>query len=301
MTPATTTKPLLDSDFMRKLEQWSLAIRRTTTGAYGGNRRSKRLGQSTEFADFRHYIPGDDTRLLDWNLYARLEKLFLKLFLHEQDLHVHILVDLSESMTFGSPPKSLLARKLAAALGYLTLVHQDGLSVTIGCHSGAERDRYFPIRHGRAFSNRLMQFMSDAPEGGALDLGEFVNQALVRIRRPGMIILVTDFMDRGGFETPLRAIIARRHEGIILHTLGKEEWEPTVRGDLKLIDSEDGEATEVSVTPGLLRRYRQRVHGWGQSINDFCTRRGLSYLRVFDDAVPEDVILKTLRQMGRLK
>ena len=295
------TQPLLEPDFLRRLEQWSLAVRRSYSGQFGGERRSTRHGHSVEFADFRHYVPGDDVRFVDWNLYARLERLFLKLFLHEQELNVHVLLDLSESMTFGTPPKQLLARKLAAAMGFLALAHQDGISVTVGTPEGAERARRFPLCRGRSSINRLMRFLQDAPAGGALSINDFVRQNLIRIRGPGMIILITDFFDPAGFESPLSAIISGRHEAIVLHILDQEEWEPKLRGDLRLVDSEDDSAAEVSITSAVLKRYRRRVEDWTRDIGLFCRRRGLTYLRVLGDVTPEDVILKTLRRMGGLK
>lgn len=299
----TAAQPLLSAEFLRKLEQWSLAVRRTTTGQYGGERRSKRHGTSIEFADFRHYIPGDDVRFVDWNLYARLERLFLKLFLHEQELNVHLLMDLSESMTFGEPSKSLLARKLAASIGVLAITHQDGLTITVGAGSEAIAggSLYLPLCRGRAFIGRMLEFLSGAPDGGKVSLGELVKQGLIRIRRPGLIVLITDFLDEGGFEAPLRSILARNHEVIVLHVLDREEWRPSLRGDLRLIDSEDMAPTEVSLSPDVLARYRRRVEGWSEQIDAFCARRGMTYLRVLNDASPEDIVLKTLRRMGRLQ
>lgn len=294
------SQSLLEPEFLRKLEQWSLAVRRSYVGQFGGERRSSRHGHSIEFADFRNYVPGDDIRFVDWNLYARLERLFLKLFLHEQELNVHVLLDLSESMTFGTPSKALIARKLAAALGVLALVHQDGLAIFTASEGGAANAKQFPLCRGRGFTRRMMSFLSDAPEGGRVGLLEFVNQQLIRIGRPGLVVLITDFFDRGGHAAPLRAIVSRRHEAIVLHVLDREEWEPELRGDLRLIDAEDAQATEVSITPGLLARYRQRATAWSDEIGGYCLKRGMTYLRVLGHTPPEDVVLKTLRSMGRL-
>lgn len=298
---AVAAEPLLDPAFLRRLEQWSLAVRRTTTGSFGGERRSSRHGHSIEFADFRNYVPGDDVRFVDWNLYARLERLFLKLFLHEQELNVHVLVDLSESMTFGSPSKARVARKLAAAMGVLALTHQDGLSIDIGSPMGDARSRYLRPCRGRGFMNRMMHVLEEVPEGGNLSLAQFVEQSLLRIRRPGLVVLITDFLDRAGNEPALRAILGRRHEVIALHVLDREEWEPTLRGDLKLIDSEDGAATEVSLTAGVIEKYRKRAQAWSDGLQAFCLHRGITYLRILNDTPPEDVILKALRRLGRLK
>lgn len=299
--PAAPAERLLDPAFMRKLDRWTLAVRRTLGGQYAGERRSSRHGQSVEFADFRNYVAGDDTRFVDWNLYARMERLYLKLFLHEEELNVHLLVDLSESMTFGRPSKALLARRLAAALGYIALASQDGVSISLGCPRLAPREGHFPLARGRGFTARMIRFLEQAPAGGALRLAPFVEATLARIRRPGLIIFISDLMDRDGAEAALRAISARRHEAVVLHLLSDEEWDPDLRGDLRLIDAEDGSATEISVTPELLRRYRDRVRAWSAELEQFCGRRGMTYLRLVGEASAEDAVLGSLRRLGRLK
>lgn len=289
-------EPLLSPDLLRKLDRWGLVVRRATAGQYSGERRSKRHGHSVEFADFRNYVPGDDLRFLDWNLYARMERLYLKLFLHEQELNVHIVLDLSESMRFGDPPKAWIAKRLAAALGYLALAHQDGLSITVGSTVPAR----FRLSRGKAFVHRMIHFLENAREGGGVSLPELLDQTLRRIRRPGLVILLTDFLGKEGCESALKPIIARRHEALILHVLDKEEWDPTVRGDLKLIDSEDGSLTEITANPAMLDRYRRRARAWSEQIDQYCTRRGMTYVRIVGDATVDEVVLKSLRRLGRI-
>lgn len=295
-----STERLLDADFMKKLDRWSLAVRRTLGGQYAGERRSSRHGQSIEFADFRNYVAGDDTRFVDWNLYARMERLYLKLFLHEEELNVHILVDLSESMTFGKPSKALVARRLAAALGYMALSNQDGLSIALGSGGIAPREGIFPLARGRGYGPRMLWFLQNAPQGGRLGLRAFVESALTRIRRPGLVILISDLMDPEGHEQAIRSIVARRHEAIVMHVLSEEEWDPDFKGDLRLIDAEEEVPTEISVTPELMRRYRQRVEAWSASLEQFCGRRGVTYLRLVGSPSIEDAVLGSLRRLGRL-
>lgn len=292
--------PLLSPEFMRRLEAWSLVIRRSATGVYGGERRTRRIGHSVEFADFRNYTPGDDVRFVDWNLYARLEKLYLKLFLHERETNAHILIDLSESMTFGSPSKALLARKLAAALGYLALFHQDGLSISVGCARVEGPATVFPLSRGRGFNLRMIDFLSRAPEGGELKFGPFVERRLSHISRPGLVILISDFMDPTGFEAAIRAAVARRHEVIVIHALDPAEIDPRYEGDLKLIDAETGGGVEISATGWALEAYRRRAQAWLEGISAFCNRRGATYLRALTTESPEGAVLKSLRRMGRV-
>src|SRR6188508_840230 len=124
-TLGTTTEQLLSPQLLAQLERLELMSRKIFRGRMKGERRSKRKGQSVEFADFRNYVPGDDLRFIDWNLYARMDRLFLKLFLEEEDLHVYILIDASTSMEFGEPTKLQYAKQLAAALGYIGLTRAD--------------------------------------------------------------------------------------------------------------------------------------------------------------------------------
>src|ERR1700736_1893177 len=123
--PDVQTQPLLEPDFLARLEQLELVSRKIFIGRMKGERRSKRKGQSVEFADYRNYVVGDDLRFLDWNLYARLDRLFLRLFMEEEDLHFYVLVDNSLSMDFGTPTKLHYARQIAAALGFIGLVNLD--------------------------------------------------------------------------------------------------------------------------------------------------------------------------------
>src|SRR5437868_15054777 len=127
--PETQAQPLLDPDFLARLEQLELVSRKIFLGRLKGERRSKRKGQSVEFADYKNYVVGDDLRFLDWNLFARLDRLFIRLFLEEEDLHVHVLIDNSLSMDFGTPTKLRFAKQLAAALGFVGLVNQDRVMV----------------------------------------------------------------------------------------------------------------------------------------------------------------------------
>ena len=165
--PDTTTKPLLDPQFLARLEQLELSSRKIFQGRMKGERRSKRKGQSVEFADYRNYVVGDDLRFLDWNLYARLDRLFLRLFMEEEDLHVHVLVDNSLSMDFGTPTKLHYARQVAAALGFIGLVNLDRVVVQ------AFNDRLTqtsPVLRGRRSLWRLLDFLGQVRPAGPSNL-----------------------------------------------------------------------------------------------------------------------------------
>src|SRR5437588_8202963 len=167
--PDASTPPLLDPEFLARLEQLELVSRKIFLGRMKGERRSKRKGQSVEFADYRNYVVGDDLRFLDWNLYARLDRLFLRLFLEEEDLHVYLLIDNSLSMSFGSPTKLHYAKQVAAALGFIGLVNLDRVVVE------AFNDRLvqsLPPLRGRRSMWRLMEFLQKLEPAGPSDLAK---------------------------------------------------------------------------------------------------------------------------------
>src|SRR5262249_5209368 len=165
--PETQTQPLLDPDFLARLEQLELVSRKIFLGRLKGERRSKKKGQSVEFADYRNYVVGDDLRFLDWNLFARLDKLFIRLFMEEEDLHVYILLDNILSMDFGTPTKLNYAKQVAVALGFIGLVNRARVVVE------AFNDRLtqsMPAARGRRSLWRLMDFLQKIEPAGPSDL-----------------------------------------------------------------------------------------------------------------------------------
>ncbi|RPI48257.1 MAG: DUF58 domain-containing protein, partial [Chloroflexi bacterium] len=194
--------PLFDEAFLRKLERLAVLSRRAMAGQMQGERRSPKRGQSVEFADFRPYAPGDDFRRIDWNAYARLERFFLKLFVEEQDLTVHLLVDTSLSMDWGEPNKLRFALRAAGALGYVALAGLDRVTVTaLGAHGGAEREErkgspgYFPPHRGKQQASALFQFLAGLEARGMVDLRRSLGRYAARSQQPGPLILVSDLLD----------------------------------------------------------------------------------------------------------
>jgi uncharacterized protein (DUF58 family) len=293
---------LLDDEFVSKLEQLELVARRLVAGAQKGERLSKRRGRSNEFADFRPYVPGDDLRFLDWNVYARLERLFLKLFLEEEDLRLTILLDTSPSMDFGSPSKLEYSKKVAAALGYIGLIGQDRVEIT--GFSRRSRPVFGPAR-GRVQARRLLDVLGalEADEADGTDLEVSCRGAGARRGGGGVILLFSDFLDKSGFEKGLRYLTAggRGTEIFVFHVLAPQEIEPDLKGDLRLVDVEDAGAVEVSMSASVLETYRRTVEAFREEIREFCARRGMHY--VFSPtSVPFDrLVLEILRRRGLLR
>jgi uncharacterized protein (DUF58 family) len=294
MRPETS---LLEPGFLRKLEQLSIVSKKVFSGQLKGERRSTRRGTSVEFADYRNYVLGDDLRYIDWNTFARLEKLFLKLFVEEEDLHVYILIDGSQSMAYGSPSKFDYGRRVAAALGYIGLSNLDRVG---GAVLGEKVRAYLPPVRGRQQVFPFFKFLESAePEGGTA-LGSSLREYALRTRRPGVAILISDFFDPE-WQVGLIALAQRRFQVSAIQVLDRTELQPDYRGDLKLVDSETGEEREITVSAGLLREYQKSVEQFCGGIRDGCLRYGADYLLAPTDQPFEDMILKWLRSAGLLK
>jgi uncharacterized protein (DUF58 family) len=294
----STGAPLLSPELLAQLERLELVSRKVFRGRMKGERRSRRKGQSVEFADFRSYVPGDDLRFIDWNTYARLERLFLKLFLEEEDLHFYALIDASPSMDFGQPTKFQYARQLAAALGFVGLVRGDRVKIqTLGRVAG----QGVPVLRGRRSLWRMLEYLDGLSPGEIVPLAEGVRDFCVRNSGKGIVVLVTDLMDKAGYQGALRYLLAQEMDIYVIHVLSVEELEPDLQGDLRLVDCEDHDVAEVTVTSALLKRYRQTLAAFIESAREFCTRRGMVYLLARNDVPVERLIQGYLRERGLVR
>jgi uncharacterized protein (DUF58 family) len=290
--------PLVTPQLLEQLERLELISRKIFRGRLQGERRSRRRGQSVEFADFRNYVAGDDVRFLDWNLYARLDRLFLKLFLEEEDLHVFTLIDSSDSMEFGSPTKLHFAKQLAAALGFIGLCRSDRVRIE---SLGEEHRRGAPAWRGRSDLWRMLNYLEAITPGQNLPLEAAVRRFCLRNKGQGVLVLISDLMDKSGYESAMRLLLAKSFDVYVIHVLSREELEPDLKGDLKLLDSEDGDAAEITISRPLLQRYRRALDAFVLGAKEFCTRRGITYLMTASDASVEQLVTDHLRRRGLLR
>jgi len=293
-----STEQLLDPEFMARLERLDIVSRKIFAGRMKGERKSKRKGESVEFADYRNYVVGDDLRFLDWNIFARLDRLFLKLFLAEEDLHVSILIDKSKSMDWGRPNKALYARRVAAALTYIGLVNYDRMSL-YAFADGLESE-LAGIR-GRRLMHRVIGYLRELDFDGTGDFAEACRQFVVRHPQKGLVIVLSDFLDKGGFEAGLRYLLARDLDLYVIQVLSPEEIDPPLAGDLRLVDVEDADTAEVTVSRALLSRYKQNLQAYCQTLRHYCTRRGINYLFTATEVPFDQLVLNYLRSRGLLK
>ncbi|HEY8504354.1 MAG TPA: DUF58 domain-containing protein [Gemmataceae bacterium] len=296
--PEPNAEPLLTPDFLHRLEQLELVSRKIFQGKTKGERLSKRKGQSVEFADFRSYVVGDDLRFLDWNLFARLDRLMLRLFLEEEDLHVYLLIDNSLSMEYGTPTKLRYALQVAAALGFVGLTNLDRVVAEV---FNDRVVRTSPALRGRRSLWRLFDFLGKVEPAGPSDLTRALRTFSLKCPGKGVVILLSDFLDKGGYEDGLRYLFARNLDVYVIQVLSQEEIEPPLVGDLKLVDVEDADEAEITVSAPLLKRYRETLAAFRAGLARFCTRRGATYLFTSNQVPFERLVLGYLRQRGLVR
>jgi uncharacterized protein (DUF58 family) len=290
--------PLLPPELLRRLEQFQLLAARRAKSSARGERRSRARGQSVEFADYRNYVPGDDFRYLDWNLYGRLERLFLKLYEEERELPVRIFLDASESMAFGEPRKFDFARQVAAAIGYVALCGFDRVSVVAfpdNRDEAAIRGALRAVR-GRKSTLNFFHNLTQLTAKGAANLNESLRRGALEARQTGMAIVLSDFLDPAGYEAGLTALVARGFQVNAVQILAPEELTPTTFGDLRLVDAETGALQEVTFGRYRMAAYQQMVQNYCQRMKEFCQGRGIHFFTVSSNTVLEHLLLKQLRQ-----
>ncbi|HEV2391250.1 MAG TPA: DUF58 domain-containing protein [Verrucomicrobiae bacterium] len=299
----------LTPELVRHLEQFQLLAARRAKSSAKGERRSRDRGQSVEFADYRTYVPGDDFRYLDWNLYGRLERLFLKLYEEERELPVRIFLDASESMTFGEPRKFDFARQVAAAIGYVALCGFDRVSVipfpSLGeqvsnnlAASLAERAARGALRamRGKKSALQFFQNLGALTAGGPADFNQTLRRGALEARHTGLAVVLSDCLDPAGYEPGLTALVGRGFQVDLVQILAPEELAPATFGDLRLVDSETGAMQEVTFGRYRLKAYRQAVQNYIQRLREFCRGRGITFFTAPSNTSLEALLLKQLRQ-----
>jgi uncharacterized protein (DUF58 family) len=291
--PSDVDPTVFDEAFLRQLERLLVLMRSPVRGGLKGGRRSVKRGQSVEFADYRDYTLGDDLRQLDWNVYARLERLFVKLFIEEEDVTVTLLVDASASMTAGRPSKLLFAKRAAAALGYIALASED--RVTVSALTGRASRRRAAMRG----SGRIFRLLSDLsavePSVGPTDLLAAARHAAAQLHGRGVVILLSDLLDPAA-DRVIRELAATGSELIVLHILSPEELEPQLEGDLRLVDVETGDGVDVTVDLPTLDAYKARLAAWKAGFADLAAKRRASYVDLPSDANLADLMFNELRR-----
>ena len=286
-------EPLLDEDFLARCSRLALISRSVVRGKLRGERRSRRRGMSTEFADHRDYVPGDDLRHLDWNIYGRLEKLFIKLFEEEEERNVVLLLDASRSMNCGEPNKWRHARQVTAAIGAIALASGDRVHLRI--FDRELRPVAGSLRGIRSIL-QLVQTLEQLEPGEGTALLPSLRAHAASAPPRALQILITDLMDPDGFEDALRQIAGSQGESWLIHLLSQSERNPEQAGDLRLRDIEDGSHVDVSFTSAVLDAYQHVLASFCDEVRQVCHRYRIQPVEVTTNIPFDQVVLEMLRQ-----
>jgi uncharacterized protein (DUF58 family) len=289
---------LLSGQFMARLDALDVHSRKIFRGRFQGERRSKRRGQGVEFADHRPYVAGDDLRFVDWNIYGRLDQFFLKLFLEEEDLTVSVMVDVSGSVAGGDPPKDLFLKRLAAALAYVALVNNNRVTLTAFADGVAGQ---LPNMRGRNYLHQMADMLLNVESAGASDFDKACRQVAARRMGSGVMLVLSDFLFKGGYESGLRRLISSQYDLYAVQVFSPQEIAPPLTGDLRLVDIEDADVTEVTISSALLKYYKRNMAAYCNELKAFCTRRGATYALTNSGESVESLVLNYLRRRGLLR
>ena len=297
-TPGDDRSGLFDDQFLKKLEYLHVVSRKIFTGNLRAERRTRKVGSGIEFADHRRYSWGDDFRYIDWNVYGRTDKLLLRLFEEEEDLHIYILLDCSRSMLIGNPLKLHYAMQIGAALGYVGLANLD--RVALVPFSDRLRGRLPPAR-GKNRIFKVFEFLRNVEAGGQTDLAACIRKFVHENKRRGLAVLISDFYDPRGFEEGINSLRYNKFEPFVLQIYDQREVDPHLHGDLTLVDCETGEAKEVTVSKSLLDAYKREHEKYCSELSEFCTARALAYFRTHTQLPFDELVLKIFRAGGFLR
>lgn len=288
--------PLFDSEFLKKIEYLSIISRRVFRGSLIAQRRTMQLGSGVEFADHRDYVPGDDFRYLDWNLYARHDELLLKRFQEEEDLHLYLMLDCSRSMSAGKPSKFDLARQVTAAMAYIALADLDRVAI-LAFADGILQD--FPLTRGKNRILTLLKFLERLePTGPDTNLRDMVMAFVHRQQRHGLAMVVSDLFDPSGYQNGLDRLRHHRYEPHVIQIYDKSEAEPNMLGDVELIDIETESTNKITVTEKHLKSYRRVFSEFLEGTRDYCRSYGVGYTLTTADVPFDELILGMMRRAG---
>jgi uncharacterized protein (DUF58 family) len=284
----------LDRQFLRKLERFEIVPRGIHRGGQIGHRRSASRGTGLEFADHKEYSAGDDLRYLDWNLYARLEELFIKIFEQDEALPVHILLDGSGSMQVGSPSKAFFAARIASALAYVGLANQDHVRLLFFADGLVSGTRTLA---GKTHIYEIAESLDAAPEG-TTDLREALEAFSKETRRPGVVFVLSDFLDPAGVLEGMRLLVSRKFGVYAVHLLAPEEISPELSGDSELRDIETGDTLHVPLRRDLVQRYQAFFRAHCDALRADLQRYGARYLRLATDQPLDEVLFSRFPKEG---
>lgn len=286
---------LLDNETVARLERLRLNPTRRLTNRSRGEHLAGKGGTSTEFSDYRDYVAGDDVRFVDWNIFSRLQRPYLKQYRHEEEMHVVLIVDASSSMLFED--KLLRAQQMAAAFGVMGLMNIEPVSIYV-CHHAAETPALLPPTTGRTSRRRMFQFLEGIRSGGNFPIEDAVEAVLRRHRGRGIAIVLSDFLTFGDLTKPFNMLHTSGLEVFAVQILAPSEINPEVTGDLRFVDSETGLTLDISSAGELLAIYQEHRLGLEDYLATICRQRSGRFLSIGSQDPLRGVLFDLLRRRG---
>ena len=286
---------LLDNKLLSRVERMRLLPMKRRTNRSRGEHLAGKGGTSTEFNDYRDYAAGDDMRNVDWNIFARLNRPYVKLYRHEEEMHVVILVDASASMRFGE--KFEKAKQLAACFAVMGLMNIEKVSV-FACQHAGQTPQILPPCTGRMSMKRIFSFLENLPPGGDFPVDEAVEAVLKQHRGRGVCVILSDFLTFGGMERPFNQLFSAGLEIFGIQLLCGVELNPELSGDLRLVDSETNMTLDISSVGDLIGYYHEHLRGLQDQLATMC-RQSNGRFMCLDSGLPlETMVLDVLKRKG---
>ena len=292
-------KVLIDEAFLGELETLSTLLKNHQAGMFGGNRQTKKFGSSCEFADYRDYMPGDDVTKIDWNVYARFDKLYQKLYLDERQMHTKIYIDASRSMNYGDEEKAYTAVRLAAAFAYVSVAEMDKVSVYV-IHADTVEELIVGMVGKDSYVNSVNKF-NDVEFYGESDLVAAISRANIGMG-DGYSVIISDFFGDSDFDYAVNLLADKKRDILAVQILSREELNPQLRGKLHLFDAENSEKFyRKKIDKERVRAYKEALKFVTDRIRNAVQSRGGEYILVPSYASVSDVFFGELVDLGVLK
>ena len=291
----------LNDGFFSRLETLALELRANLGGFFGGKHLVRTYGQTVEFADYREYMLGDDIRRIDWNLYSRFEKFFLKLFTDERQMHTQIFLDCSASMGKSTPEKADYAIAIAAALGYLSVHNMDKVSFKL-MKGNASEDNTGVIVGKRAFFDAITGLESIDFDGDT-DINKAIVSCLSLGNNDGLAVIISDFFTESDWKKAVDFLTFKKKQVLLIQVLTPDEIDPSYTGRVHLIDAEaesmeDGKNMKIKIDRSHQRAYEQAMADHTEDLRSFCASRGADFISISTEMPIEKALFKELLKVG---
>lgn len=294
------SKRILDDQFLHRLENLTFQTTKPMRGFFGGNHKTNAYGQTVEFADFREYVLGDDIRHIDWNLYSRFEKHYIKLFVDERQMHTKIFLDCSASLKKIDDQKANLMLKIAASIGYLTIHNMDRLSY-YEMHESTAKNLVGLITSKQGFYKSI-EPLENIQFKGSVDIESSI-LSVKNSSNDGLTIIISDFLTDSNWKKAVDYLVYHKREVLLIQILSKEDIQPKFSGRMRLMDVEsidllDDRNLRMNITKGHMQAYQAALSDYLEDMKTFCSKKGVHLIQTTSDEAVEKVVFKELLKVG---